>query len=54
MGNITPVGFKVVNVLEIEMVRQRIWFGRCGLCETIDIPMENELFCKYCYKFYFC
>jgi len=27
--------------------------GRCGLCETINIPMENDLFCIYCYLYYF-
>lgn len=27
--------------------------GTCGLCETSNIPMKSNLFCKYCYQFYF-
>ena len=39
---------------EIEMIelRRKNNIGRCGLCLTSNIPMENDLFCIYCYDFY--
>lgn len=47
MGNIF---YKSLNRVEDSGTKK---LGRCALCETTNVPMEDHLFCKYCYEFYF-